>query len=423
MADRVTPPFVAEGHSSLFRDRRYLRVWLVGCLTGVVRWLELLAFGLFAWDVTHSPALVALLALLRFTPLALFGIVIGALADLLDARRMLIGGLVMILGVNCAMLALFLWGTPAYWHIALATLFSGLFWTGDLPIRRRIVGDLVDGKRLAEAMALDNATSNGTRMIGPLVGGTLYAGIGMTGVFALSVVLHALSLALVAGLAFSSTPDGTADGHGLLRPVRGAMRALAYARQDGDILRILLVTVVFNVWGFPFLAMIPVIGADDLMLTPETIGAISALEGGFALIGAIALAWLARPETYRRIYYFGSFAYLVAVFFIGIAPATATLAVGMCAAGLAASCLATMQSTLIYACAPPDMRGRFLGLLTLCIGTGLIGFANVGLMAEWFGASNALWIIGLEGAIPMLLIARGWRELANGTAGASQDGG
>ena len=81
-----------------------------------------------------------------------------------------------------------------------------------------------------------------------------------------------------------------------------------------------------------------------------------------------------------------------------------------------------MQSTLIYACAPPDMRGRFLGLLTLCIGTGLIGFANVGLMAEWFGASNALWIIGLEGAIPMVLIARGWRELANGPAGAQQDG-
>ena len=55
------------------------------------------------------------------------------------------------------------------------------------------------------------------------------------------------------------------------------------------------------------------------------------------------------------------------------------------------------------------MRGRFLGLMTICIGAGVIGFANVGLTAEVFGAADALWIIALEGVIPMLLILRGWR--------------
>ena len=45
--------------------------------------------------------------------------------------------------------------------------------------------------------------------------------------------------------------------------------------------------------------------------------------------------------------------------------------------------------------------------------TGLVGFANVGLTAELFGAANAVWIIGLEGVIPMLLIGWGWKELRN----------
>ncbi len=49
--------------------------------------------------------------------------------------------------------------------------------------------------------------------------------------------------------------------------------------------------------------------------------------------------------------------------------------------------------------------------MTICIGTGLIGFANVGLTAEAFGASNAVLIIALEGVIPMLLIGWRWRHL------------
>ncbi len=78
---------------SLFGDQQFLRVWAVGCLTGVVRWLELLAFGLYAFDSTASPVLVALLALLRFAPLAIFGVFVGAVADLFDARKLLLGGL------------------------------------------------------------------------------------------------------------------------------------------------------------------------------------------------------------------------------------------------------------------------------------------------------------------------------------------
>ncbi len=71
----------------------------------------------------------------------------------------------------------------------------------------------------------------------------------------------------------------------------------------------------------------------------------------------------------------------------------------------------TMQSTLIYSVAPPEMRGRLFGVLVICIGTGLIGFANVGLMGEWFGGSGAIRIVAAEGIIPLILIGIGWREL------------
>ena len=396
---------------SLFSNPQFVRVWTVGCLTGVVRWLELLAFGLYAFDVTGSPVLVALLALLRFAPLALFGVFVGAVADLIDARKLLIAGLVAITLVNGTMLALFLLDVAVYWHVAAAAFLSGVFWSGDLPLRRRMIGELVPFERLAEAMSLDNATSNGTRMIGPLIGGLIYEWVNVTGVFALGTTLHLLSLGLILGVAYTAVLDRPEAGSILMRPIRGAARALSFSWGNADVMRIFAVTIVFNLWGFPFLAMIPVIGKDELGVSDAAIGYLTALEGAFALLGAIILARLARPAMFRKIYYYGNFAYLGVVFFIGMVPGLVPMAAGLIAAGSFAACFSTMQSTLIYSVAPAEMRGRLLGLMTICIGTGVIGFANVGLTAEIFGASNAVWIIALEGLVPMLLIGWRWREL------------
>ncbi len=398
--------------SSLFGDPRFLRVWSVGCLTGIVRWLELLAFGLYAFDVTGSPVLVALLALLRFAPLALFGVFVGALADLLDARKLLLAGLVGIVVVNAGMVLLMVFNLAGYWHVAVATFLSGMFWSGDMPLRRRMIGELVPFERLAEAMSLDNATSNGTRMLGPLVGGVIYQTIGMTGIFALGAVLHGVSLILILSVAgYVAVRDRPEAGSLLMRPIRGAARAISFSWASADVMRIFAVTIVFNLWGFPFVAMVPVIGKEQLLLSDAAIGYLTALEGAFALIGAVVLARVARPASFRKLYFFGVIGHLSAVFFLGVMPGIVPMAIGLVAAGSFAACFSTMQATLIYSVAPPEMRGRLLGLMTICIGTGVIGFANMGLTAELFGASAALWIVALEGLIPMILIGWGWREL------------
>ena len=80
----------------LLRDTGYLRVWLVGVCSGVARWLELLVVGVYAYDTTGSPFLVALLVILRMLPLALLGSIIGTFADRLSTRLLLILSLIHI---------------------------------------------------------------------------------------------------------------------------------------------------------------------------------------------------------------------------------------------------------------------------------------------------------------------------------------
>lgn len=395
---------------SLFADRQFLAVWIVGILIGVVRWLEFLAVGIFAFDVTGSAFLVAVLALLRFLPLALFGSVIGALGDLMDSAKLLRIGIALAGLASVVMALLFMAGVAAYWHVAVSVFVSGVFWASDQPLRRKLIGEIAGLERIGQAMATDTATSNGSRLIGPLLGGLVYQWIGGMGIFAIAAILYLLALILMLGVRRTGdTPPGA--GFDIIAPFAGAWQAIRYAMGNREVLCILGVTVVFNIWGFPMLSMVPVIGKEELGLAPGMVGAISALEGGCSLIGALIIARVVQPRHYRQLYFAGVCVLLVIIFTMGQVPGLTTLILGLIGAGFAGAGFSTMQSTLTYLASPPEMRGRLLGLITICIGSGLIGFANIGLMAEWFGASAALSIVAVEGAVPMVIIGLVWRQL------------
>ncbi len=392
----------------LLADPVYLRIWSIGICSGVARWLEVLVFGVFAIEVTGSPFLVALLVILRMMPLAVFGSIVGTFGDRTSPRLLLGVSFSVAALVSAAMFLLFWFGLAQYWHLAVVSFASGAVWTTDMAIRRRILGDAAGQARIAPAMSLESASSNATRMLGPLLGGILYQWLGASGALALGAGLYALSVVLILGIPATLSAGAEAGRSKVLRDLREAFRFIA---RDRDILRILSVTVVFNVWGFPFVAMIPVIGSDELRLSAAWIGGLAALEGGGAFLGALVIAVGARNVSFRRLYYFGTMAWLVLVFIAGwMADAFSMAAVLFCV-GLAGACFSTMQNTLIYSVAPPRMRGRLFGVLVICIGTGLIGFSNIGLMGEWFGGSAAIRIVAVEGIIPLLILGIGWRQL------------
>jgi MFS family permease len=393
----------------LLRDPVYLRIWLVGGFSGIARWLEMLVFGVFAFELTGSPFLVALLIILRMLPLVVFGSLVGTLADRLPPRLLLRASLLVATLVSAMLVLLFILDIARYWHVAFATLATGMAWTIDMTVRRRILGDTAGQDRIALAMSFDSATNNATRMLGPLLGGFLYQGLGASGAFALSACLYALCVALLFGV--PATVSTGARGRGTTKVLSDILEAFAFAARDHDISRILLVTVVFNIWGFPFVSMIPVIGSDELALSASWIGGLAALEGGGAFLGALAIAVAVRRVNYRGLYYFGTLAYLLLVFTAGWMVEAPSMAAVLFCVGLAGACFTTMQSTLIYSAAPPEMRGRMFGMMVLCIGTGLIGFANIGLMGEWFGGTAAIRIVAAEGLIPLLLLGFGWRHL------------
>ena len=178
----------------LLTDAAFVRLWLCGALAGVLRWLELLAISVFVLEQTGSPFLVALLTVLRMAPMFLFGIPAGALADRYDRRRLLIIGLV-VLALSSAILAVLAGDRPDRRSGRSRSAPSSAASSGRrssrsaAPCSARSPGP----PRLSRAMALELATSNATRMVGPALGGVLMETLGLAGVYLLgALALRAL---------------------------------------------------------------------------------------------------------------------------------------------------------------------------------------------------------------------------------------
>jgi len=395
------------GIPALFRNRNYLCIWVFGALTGFIRWLQLLALGVYTFEITGSPFLVSLVPVLWGLPLALTGPVVGGIADRVNRKIFLGLGIGTILCVAAVMAFIARTRGLEFGHIAAASLLSGLFWATDMPLRRRLIGD-VAGENLTAAMSLDSATNSATRMLGPFIGGVMLQWFGIGGVYALSTVVYAACLLLVF-LVRLPAPSGASASLSLLRDLVAGIR---YALGHWELRRVLAVTIVFNIFGFPFTSMIPILGRDLLGLTPSLVGFLSSVEGAGAFAGGMAIALLAKPALYGRIYIGGVLLHLHLILYLSILAAVAggpnhsfvAVSMTLSVMGFAMSGFAAMQSTLTYFHTAPEYRSRVLGAVALCIGTGPLGFLNVGWLAENHGLPAALAIMSLEGLFAMLLL-------------------
>jgi MFS family permease len=401
----------AAAIASLFRDANYRKIWATGMASGVSRWLEMLAAGIYGFAATGSPFLVALLVIARLIPLVALGLLVGTLADRLSPKRFMVAGMVLGTAMTTTVFVAFLLGLANYWLVLASAVVAGIVWSLDMPLRRRMIGDLAGKDRLVTALSFDSATNHSTRMIGPLVGGLLYEIFGPAGAYGLVAACYLIGLVNIARVEDKRPARRPGDERTSI--ASDFREALALAAGNKDILRILLVTVAFNVFALPFLAMIPVLGGETLGLSAGWVGVLAGLEGMGAFLGGIAIAMYNPQIGLRRFYFFGVALYLLCAFSAGFITFVAPMTLAVLGVGIGTSGFSSMQSTLTYSVAPPHMRSRLFGLIVICIGTGLFGVANMGLMAEWFGAPLAVRIVAVEGAFALLAIGLGWRELWN----------
>lgn len=393
-----TPP---GGIAAVFRLPGFGRLWVLGGLVNALRWVEMLAAGLFTFGLTGSGIEVALVLAARSLPMLCFGAVAGVLADSLDRKRILFWGLVLSAAASGSICLLDWLGWVRPWHIACAAFVSGTVWATELSVRRRMIGESGGPTLVSKVIALDSLTNSLARIAGPLLGSFAFAWFGLAGAFLISGCCYVLGAALVPGIRNVQT----------LRPLvlSGVPRELAegfgYAWRNPSVLTVLGVTATMNLFAFSYAAMVAPIARRGFFVSDALAGLLPAGEPLGALLGGLLLAVYTPRSSQRLLMLAGSSTFLAALVAMPLMPGFLSACLVLVAGGLGLAVFGNMQTSLILTSVPATIRSRQMGLITVSIGVSPLGQILIGTLSEAFGPLRAVMISGLAGLVALATIA------------------
>ncbi len=390
------------------REPDFWRLWFCGFSIYAIRWIELIVVAIFVYQRTESAFWVAAVSMMRSVPMALFGAPFGVMADRFDRRLCLILVVSVMLTTSIVMAALAYADALQVWHLAVGSFINGLGWTSDNPTRRIMIGEVLGADRLGAGMSIDIGTNNFTRVVGPIVGGAIFAKIGIFGVFATLTGLYVVALVAACSVRYRNKPARQTSSDGVLTHLFEDFRSI---RGNYTVRAVLLITVIFNLFGLPLFSVVPVIAQDHLRLGPAEIGVLVSAEGAGAFVGAAAMGFLATQARHGMILVTGCASYPAMLMLFALASNPHLAAVFLFVPGIGVAAFSITQITLLYAVASTEMRGRVLGLLSTFIGISPIGFIHVGMLSDAIGARAAILIIGCEGILAIGLTWRYWRYI------------
>jgi MFS family permease len=167
--------------------------------------------------------------------------------------------------------------------------------------------------------------------------------------------------------------------------------------------------MLFNLFGWPVLSMVPVIGQDRLGLAADGIGLLASMDGVGTLLGAFVLAAVSRPSIYGRLYVCGVILFLAMLPLFALSTHPLAAAAVLLVVGIGQSAFSVMQATIVFVAAPIERRLQAMGVLTMCIGIGPVGFLLLGWLAERHGASSASVISAVAGLVTLAATWPWWR--------------
>jgi MFS family permease len=409
MSDAQSTKNLGRGGSplALLGQPNFLKVWMVGAVVGTMRWLDMLAIGVYVLEVTGSALTVAMTLFVRMLPMFLFGAIAGAYAERVDRKKLLVFFLFLLAVIYGILFALVKTSNLELWHLAVGLFFSGIFWALELTVRRTMVAEIAGMNNISAAMGLDTCTNNATRMLGPFLGGFLYETYGLEGTLILGVFLHVIAGFLLIRVEYLSSP---LKG-GRISIIANIIEGVQFVRSSRPVMATLAITIILNLFGFSFMSMVPVIAKEELLLTPFPTGVLMSAEGCGALIGALLIAFFASSKRFHQIYFFGASLYLCCIILFSISTYFISSSILLLLGGFGLSGFAAMQSALILGNTPPEKRNRVMGVLATCIGFGPIGILTVGMLANQMGAATAVMIMSGSGISLMLCAILYWPEM------------
>ncbi len=400
---------------SALRHPHFRRFWWGGLVSLTGSWIQITAQSWLVYDLTGSPFMLGMVALANTIPtmvLALFG---GVIADRSEKRHLLIATQSTFMAVSVVLALLTLTGRIAVWHILALSVVSGIAAAMDMPARQSLISHLVEREDLMNAIALNSAVFNGSRIVGPAIAGLIIDQFGGRAGPGWSFAINSISYLAVIGALLTIPVDSRPVAGERQRVLREVREGVAFAWQHPALRMLLSLLAITGVFGFSFTVLMPVFARDVLHVPARGFGALLTASGIGATIGVLTLA-STRPRRPGAVIMgtFAGFVVLLAAFAASTSY-TLSLLLMIGVSGTMTSYLSATNTT-IQSTVPDALRGRVMSLYILAFfGTAPIGGLLIGSLASALGAQRAVLlgaiVCGL-GALSLWAAGRGSSERA-----------
>lgn len=255
------------------RHRAFAVLWVATVVSNVGTWMNDVGAGWLMASLAPSPVMVALIQTATALPMFLFALPAGALADILDRRRLLLAVQAAMAVTALALGLSVLWGgmTPA-----LLLLFTFALGTGAAlvaPAWQAVVPGLVPRAALTQAVALNSLGVNLSRAIGPALGGAVLASLGAAWPFLLNAASFAGVIAALLWWRPPPAPTRRLPPEGLAEAMLGGLR---YAAASPPLKATLVRAVLFFLFASAYWALLPLIVRQTLDGAPASTACCSA---------------------------------------------------------------------------------------------------------------------------------------------------
>lgn len=330
-----------------------------------------------AWlmaTLTPSELMVALVQTASTLPTLLFGLAAGALADIVDRRRVILVTQFALIAATAVLGVAELLDMLGPVALLAGTFVIGAGFTFYIPAQQASINDLVGRTELQRAVGLGAVAFNLARAIGPAIAGAIAAWLGSGNALLASALFFTVMIFAVwnwksRGPAMPGVPE---------KLLSGIQSGLRYTRHSPAMRALISRNLSFCICASALWALLPVIARDQLGLGAGGFGMLSASFGIGAVVGAL---WIPRQQhrlSLNTAVTSGFFLWMAAMLLIAATGTTAIALVGTCAAGAAWVSVLPSLSAATQSTAPAWVRARAVSM-------------NLVAMQASLAAGSALW--------------------------------
>ena len=395
-------------------------LWTANFFAGAAAWALIVARGWIVYEFSDSSLWVGVVTFAAMIPRVAVSPFTGYLSDRFDRRTVLRVMFAINVLHNVVLGFLMLSGSAEIWHIVVLSVVNGSARAAQMPAGQALIPNLVPRSLLLNAIALNQATMHGSRLLGPLAIIPLLWTTGTTGAIFLCAGFYVISLVQTMRLRTAST--GSIDKRQSF--FRNFAEGAIYVYKTPILFSVVVMAIFHCGLVMSFESLLPVLstrlldtggeGANFLRLVTQLLtesgagfSVLMMAVGAGALSSAIILAGISSDITKGRLFFaFGTLSGLSSLA-LGLSPNLATALPSAIFLGVSSAAFMTLTHTMIQTIVPDGVRGRVGAIYSVHIG-GMMASFNLlnGVLADYVGAPLILMVTGFAFA---LIVVASWQ--------------